>query len=421
MAKRRSRGDGGLFQRADGMWIGRYELPLGPNGERRRKTVSSKSFDTAAAKLRKLRTDVDEGRIAVTGHTTVEKWMDRWLTEIHVDNIDPTTKRDYQTSITLHINPTLGKKRLDKLTTQHVRDMHKAIGKRRAAEKAHVVLQKALKDAMREQMLTFNVAAAVDKPKYKKGKRTSMDVQLVKHVLQTAYASRDESEATRWAAAFLTGARQGELLGLRWDYVDLQKGSMDISWQLQQLSQVHGCGEPTNTCPEGSKQKKGPWYPCSRARPGWCPERHWDLPPDFEYEVCHRSKVWTRPKTDAGGRDLPILGPLLVKLRALHDVQGVNPHGLVWHYPDGRPIGPREDYQSWKTLLLEAGVIAEGETLTMHVARHTAATILRSAGVDEQSRLELFGHATADSQRIYAHPDLERHRLMMAPLGELLG
>lgn len=407
--KRRTRGDGGLFQRADGMWIGRVELPPGPDGERRRKLVSSRSFEQAATKLRKLRADVDEGRIAVTGNTTVEKWLDRWLTEIHADNIDPTTKRDYATSIRLHINPTLGKKRLDKLTTQHVRDMHKAIGKRRAAEKAHVILQKALKDAVREQMITRNVAEFIDKPKYAKGKRTSMDITLVKHVLNTAFTSRDESEATRWAAAFLTGARQSELLGLRWDYVDLQKGSMDISWQLQQLSQIHGCGDPI----------KGD-YPCGRTRPGWCPERRWDFPPDFEFEVCHRSLVWTKPKTEAGARDIPIAAPLLAKLAELHEVQGVNPHGLVWHYPDGRPIGPREDYQSWKSLLLEAGVIKEGQTLTMHVARHTASTLLRAAGVDEQTRMELIGHASADAQRIYAHADLERHRLAMAPLNELL-
>lgn len=402
--KRRTRGDGGLFKRADGMWIGRVELPPGPDGKRRQKTVSSKSFDKASAKLRKLRGDVEEGRIAVTGQTTVEAWLERWLTEIHADKIDPTTKRDYQTAIRLHINPTIGKKRLDKLTTQHVRDMHKAIGKRRAAEKAHVVLQKALKDAIREQMITRNVAEQVDKPKYAKGKRTAMALPLAKHVIDTAYRHCDESEATRWAAAFLTGARQAELLGLRWDYVDLQARSMDISWQLQQLSQVHGCGGT-----------------CGRVRPGWCPQRKWDFPPDFEFEECHRSLVWTRPKSEAGGRDIPIIPPLLAKLRMLHDDQGANPHGLVWHYPDGRPIGPREDYQKWKSLLVEAGVIKDDQTLSMHVARHTAATILRRAGVDEQSRMELLGHASSDSQRMYAHADLERHRMAMAPLNELLG
>lgn len=414
---RRTKGDGGLFQRADGMWIGRVELPP-VDGQRRRRQVSSRDFDKAAAELRKLRTDVDEGRIAVTGNTTVEKWLERWITEIHPNSPRrprPTTIRDYQTSIRLHINPHIGKKRLDKLTTNDVRKMQAAIGARRAAEKAHVILQKALKDAIREQMITSNVAELVYKPTYTKGKRKSMSVDLAKHVITTAFASRDESEATRWAAAFLTGARQGELLGLTWDCVDLEAGVMNVSWQLQQLSQIHGCGEPVGIYPDGKMQ-----YPCDKKRPGWCPQRKWDLPADFEYEVLHRSLLRTRPKTAAGERYVPIVAPLLTKLAELHDRQGTNPHNLVWHYPDGRPIGPREDYKAWKALLVDAEIITPDQTLSMHVARHTTATLLRAAGVDEQTRMEILGHATVDSQRVYAHADRARHLAAMNNLGQLL-
>lgn len=408
--RRRTKGDGGLFQREDGMWIGRVELPPGDDGVRRRKQVSSRDFDKAAAALRQLRRDVDEGRIAVTGSTTVAKWLERWITEIHPDKIRPTTRRDYETAIRLHINPSIGTKRLDKLTTQHIRQMHATLGKRRAAEKAHVILKRALKDAVREGMLTRNVADMIDPPKYKKTRRQSMSVEVAQRVITTAFSSCDESQATRWAAAFLTGARQAELIGLRWSYIDLDNGYMDISWQLQQLSQVHGCGE---------KGDEG--YPCGLTRPGYCPQRKWDLPPDFEYEVCHRSLLWTRPKTEAGGRVVPIVAPLLAKFRQLHTNQGTNPHDLVWHYDDGRPIGPREDYRLWKQLLIEAEVIApQDETLPMHIARHTTATLLRAAGVDEQTRMEVLGHATVDAQRIYAHPDRARHLSAMGTLSELM-
>lgn len=399
---RRTKGDGGLSQRADGTWIGRVELPP-VNGKRRGKTVSSKSFDIATKRLKKLRTDVDSGRIAVTGNISVAKWLDQWITVIHPNSprgIRPTTIRDYKTTIRLHINPHIGTKKLDKLTRTHVRQMHDALGPRRAAEKAHIVLQKALKDAEREGLITVNVAELVYKPTYTKTKRKSMSVDTAKHIIATAYASRDESEATRWAAAFLTGARQGELLGLTWDRIDFISGVMDISWQLQQLPQSHGCGEPD---PKNN-------YPCGKKRPGWCPQRHWEMSPTFEYVECHRSLVWTHPKTEAGERFVPIVAPLLIKLRELHANQGVNPRNLVWHYPDGRPIGPREDYESWKQLLIDAKVIApEKETLPMHMARHTTASLLRSAGIDEQTRMEILGHATVDSQRIYAHADQVRH------------
>jgi integrase len=410
MGARRTKGDGGLYQRADGVWIGRVELPPGRDGKRRQRTVSSRSFDTAAARLRKLRADVDDGRIAVTGNTTVSKWLDRWITEIHAQRIRPTTLRDYQMVIEHHINPTLGTKRLDKLTLDHIRQMHRVIGPRRAAEKAHVILQRALKDAVREGMITRNVAELVDKPRYNKTKRTSLSVDLAKRIIGTGFASRDKSEATRWAAAFLTGCRQGELLGLEWDRVDLEHGVMEVSWQLQQLDQAHGCGEPVDDK-----------YPCGRERPGWCPQAHWDLPPGFDYRECHRSLVWTLPKTAAGARLVPIIPDLLAKLRELHTDQGVNPHGLVWHYPDGRPIGPREDYKAWKALLVDAKVIKpKGETLPLHVARHTTATLLRASGVDEQTRMEILGHATVDSQRVYAHGDRQRHLSAMTNLNQLL-
>lgn len=406
---RRTRGDGGLYQRGDGYWVGVVELPPA-DGKRQRRRVVRRDRNTAISELKKLRGDVDSGRIAVTGNTTVEKWLDRWLNEIHGEKIRPTTKRDYQTAIDNHIVPAIGKKRLDKLSVQHVRQMHEAIGKRRAAEKAHVILKKALKDAIREQMITVNVAEMLDPPKYKKNHRTSLSIELAGRIISTAQRHCDEMGAARWVAAFLTGARQGELLGLRWSHVDLDNGYMDISWQLQQLSQSHGCGEklsPTS-------------YPCGRTRPGWCPDRRWDLPPDFEYEVLHGSLVLTRPKTAAGQRSIPILPPLLLKLRELHQHQGTNPHNLVWHEPDGRPIGPREDYQAWKQLLIAAKVIEPGQTLSMHAARHTTATILRAAGVDEQTRMEILGHATTTAQRVYAHADRERHMLAMGALGELM-
>lgn len=408
--KRRTRGDGGLYQRGDGAWVGVVELPVGADGKRRRRRVVSQDRNEAIRKLKKLRADVDQGRIAVTGNTTVAKWLDRWLTEIHAEKIRPTTQRDYRTSIDLHIKPSIGSKRLDKLTPAHIRGMQRTIGSRRAAEKAHVILKKALKDAVREGMLTSNVAERIDRPKYRKQKRTSLSVELAQRVIATAFTSRDESTATRWAAAFLTGARQSELLGLRWSYIDLNNGYMDISWQLQQLSQVHGCGEKTSA-----------GWPCGRTRPGWCPQRHWELPPDFEHEICHRSLVWTRPKTGAGQRLVPIVAPLLAHLRELHGAQGINPHGLVWHRATGVPIGPRDDYRDWKALLIEAEIIAaQDETLPMHVARHTTASLLRAAGVDEQTRMEILGHATVDAQRIYAHADRARHLEAMSSLGQLM-
>jgi integrase len=405
---RRTKGDGSLFQRKDGMWVGRVELPP-KDGKRRYKYVSSMDWAKCTAKLKKVRTDVDEGRIAVTGSTTVERWMKRWIEDIHAPRLRPNTLLDYRAIIDNHIIPTLGKKRLDKLTPDHVRQLHKAIGPSRTAEVAHTVLGKALKDAIREQMITRNVCELVDKPVYTKTKRTSLSVGIAKRILAEAEASCDESQATRWMAALFTGARQGELLGLRWSHVDLDAGMMDISWQMQRLRQEHGCGEPV----DGK-------YPCDRVRVSFCPQRRWNLPPNFEHEVCVRSHVWTRPKSEAGIREVPLITPLWARFSSLHANQGFNPHGLVFH-EGGEPIDKRIDSRRWNELLQRAGVVEEGKTFPLHTARHTTATLLRAAGVDEQTRMEILGHATVDSQRVYAHADQQRHQVAMSTgLKELL-
>jgi integrase len=402
--KRRSKGDGGLFQRSDGMWIGRVELPPGPDLKRRRKTVSSMSFAEAAKKLKKLRADVDEGRIAATGSTTVAKWLERWLEEIHGPRVRPTTKRDYATTIRLYINPHIGDKKLDKLTPAHVRQMNDAIASDRSAQKAHVVLQRALRDAVREGMIVRNVAEVADKPRYVSVQREPLTSEQAKQLLRVSERLRDPLRS-RWGAALLLGARQGELLGLQWSHVNLDAGLVDLEWQLQQLQQVHGCG---------NRHSDKSW-PCGRTRPGWCPDRKWDLPRGFQHKVLHRSLVLTRPKTKAGTRLVPTPAPLWALLEQ-HPRGDTNPHNLVWHHDDGRPFSPRDDHRNWKQALKAADL----PEAPLHVARNTTATLLMEAGVPEHIRMEILGHVSIAAHRGYAYVDKSLARQAMTALDQLL-
>lgn len=407
MTDRRFKGEGTLFKRADGYWVGGVELPT-TDGRRRQKRVTARDRNTCIDKLKKLRREIDDGRIPVTGRTTVAKWLDRWLNEIHVSQIRPTTRVSYAATIRLYVNPVIGTKRLDRLTPENVRGMLKdarAVSTR-AQEKAYIVLKRALDDAVKEGLISRNVAAVVHPPKHVATKRTEYTFAQAQQLTSTA-AATSLSRGTRWAAAFLAAGRQGELLGLTWDRVDLTHGFIDLEWQLQQLQQTHGCGD---------RHGDGTW-PCGRVRPGWCPHRHWDFQPDFEYRVLYRSIALTRPKTKAGFRRVPLLHPLWVTLEELAGEPGDNPHNLVWHHANGNPIGPRQDYEDWQELNKACGLPTP---VSLHRARHSAATILRNAGVDEQTRMEILGHVSADAQRIYAHADIANQRAAMEPLGKLL-
>lgn len=406
---RRTKGDGALYKRADGMWLGRVELtPSG--GKRRYKYVSSKDRNAAIRDLKKLRAEVDAGRIPVTAATTVEKWLENWLHNIHAPKLRPGTKDDYARTIRMHINPHIGGKRLDKLTAAHVRQMHTAIESSRTAQLAHIILQRALKDAVREGLLTHNVAEVADKPRHVTEERQPLTADQAKQLLRSAI-DNDDPMATRWAAAFLLGARRGEILGLQWSRVDLDAGFVDFAWQLQDLTQAHGCGQ---------RYSDGTW-PCGRQRVGYCPQRHWDLPRGFEHQILHRSLALTRPKSRAGIRVVPIPAPLWAMLERLP--RGAeNPHDLVWHLPagehapSGRPIHPRDDYTNWQNALKTAGL----PPAPLHAARHTTASLLMAAGVDAHVISTILGHTNVITTRGYQHVDRTLARQAMVSLDALL-
>lgn len=406
------------YKRKDGMWVGAVSI-TGTDGKRRRKTVSSTDYNTAVAELRKLRKKVAEGQVPVTGSTTVAKWLEHWLETIQRPNVRPTTYRYYEAAVRLYLLPHLGGKRLDRLTPEHVRAMHRAVqadtvddqgevlrpGSTRNAQKAQQVLQRALKDAEGEGLLVRNVAAAVRKPRHAAADKGTLSLEVAAHILNTAEASRDPL-ASRWAVAFWTGARQGELLGLTWDHVDLEAGTIELAWQLQMLGKTHGCGEP-----------KDGTYPCGHQRPGFCPTGALKPPPGFEARPCHKSLFWTKPKSKAGVRVVPIL-PAVVDILTAHKAGDTNnPHNLLWHHPDQRPYSPTEDAKAWKALLVKAKVDHVG----VHVIRHSTATILQAAGVDEMTRMALMGHSSAAAQRGYLHLDQSTTRRGLEVLNALTG
>lgn len=419
MTKRRDAGEGALFKRKDGMWCAVVDIPTA-DGSRKQKRVYSKDKAKARDKLDTLKDNLSKGIIPNTT-MTVGKWLDYWLTDVHGPHVRPKTYQFYEEAVRLHLKPSLGRKRLDRLTPVEVRAMLASVPSSRNKQRAHQVLSLALKAAVVDGMVERNVCDAVRKPKHLPAPRSAFTAEQARTIIRTAITieeSRDETTpalATRWAAAFLTGARQAELLGLEWDRVDLENGVVDLAWQLQQLKRVHGCGQPVDGV-----------YPCEvnrkkRQRESYCPDAKWDFEDGFESRECYKSLVWTRPKTRTGKRVVPLLPGLTEMLRKHAELTSPNPLGLVWRHSDGRPISPSDDHHAWQALLVEAGVTIKGTTIPLHSARHSTATLLQAAGVPQEVRMAVMGQSSVAAHEAYIHVDQTQTRAAIANLGELLG
>jgi integrase len=336
---------------------------------------------------------------------TVAGWLRRWLRDVARPTVRPSTLRDCETTVRRHLIPNLGCTRLTRLTPGDVRGMHQRVSASvsvSAANKAHRVLRAALSDAEREGLVGRNAARLVRTPTIA-SPRSALSALDARRILA---ASRTDPRDSRWLAALLTGARQGELLGLKWDRVDLDAGTADLAWQLQALGYRHGC------------HPRSPDPTCGKARAGSCPDRELDVPAGFEHTPLRGRLSLTRPKSSAGRRLVP-LPPTLVGALTRHREatrQDPSPFGLVWSIRDGAPIPASDDLAAWHALLQRAGVPRSH----LHAARHTAATLLMDIGIDITVIQSILGHAQPLTTQHYQHADLTMSRTALTRLADHL-
>ncbi|KRD36846.1 hypothetical protein ASE27_10340 [Oerskovia sp. Root918] len=402
---RRDAGAGALYQRAsDGLWCVSVTLPS-HDGKRRRKTIASKTKEGAQAKLRALQRELARNGDLPTASPTLTQWIDRWLNQIAVKRLKPRTFDSYRGVIDRYILPSIGRIRLDKLTTAHVRQMHDYVTVTRGlstttALQAHRVLAKCLTDAERDGMVMRNVATLVDAPQKAVVERDALSADQAIALLRSV--ADDPHGAPRWSLALFAGMRQGECLGLTREFVDLESGTITVAWQLQRLTWKHGCGTKT-----------GSGWPCAKARAGYCPSRHMNIPEGQEARQVHGNLWLLRPKSRTSWRRVPMAATLWqVMRRHLESVQG----DLVFTTPAGLPWDPSDDWEAWGEALKQAGL----PHMPLHSARHSTATLLYKLGVPEQTRMEILGHSSATTTAGYTHIDITMAREAMSAFDGLL-
>lgn len=416
------------YRKSDNRWCASLSLPQGDNGKPRRVTrtvpnVGTAKQQEAAAnrKLTELQRQLIKDDDIQTSPLSVEKWMRRWLADIVAEDARPKTTASYRTTVEQYIIPAIGTKRLTKLTADHVRQVDKFIKAKglssRTSALAYQVLSLALDVAYREGKVPRNVAKLVKRPRTKKAELAVLSSADGLKVLRTVTGWPPpiavDRLASRWWAALFTGARQGELLGLTWDRVDFERGIIDFSWQLQRIPWQHGCGAPNGVDKDGK-----PAYPCGKKRGNECISRKLTAPVDWENRNVTGGLYWSRPKSEAGRRKVPLVSPLreMLELRQRASVLEYNPHGLVWTTTAGKPIDPRADNEEWHAVLKLAGV----PDARLHDARHTTASLLRKAGVPLGTITKILGHSSHAMSEEYIDYDHEQLSEAMSKMSALM-
>jgi integrase len=275
---------------------------------------------------------------------TLGELLDKWLDVRVKPRLAPATVENYEIN-TAHLKKALGDEFADRLQPMRLQKVYaewlQSGWHPRTIEQAHQVLHIALGWAMRMELVQRNVCDLVEPPHPKPREMMALDPEGLDKLLE---AMRHTPLYPMFAIAAYTGMRRGELLGLRWEDVDLKRGEIHVEQAFQRV--------------DGKDIVKA-------------------------------------PKTRKGKRDIPLVKQALTILR---DLRKQNPHPLVFCKEDGTRYSPSYVTHKFSALAKKAGI-----DMRLHDERHTYITLLLLAGADIRVAQALAGHEDIGTTANYSH------------------
>ena len=359
MAKRRGNGEGGIYQReSDGKWCASVDLGF-VNGKRRRKVIYGKTRKEVADKLKALHRDQAVGINISLQPQTVQEFLETWLEQTVKRRNRVRTYEKYAQDIRHHIGPALGRYQLTKLTPEHVQTMLNALVdqglSQRSIRNVRAVLRAALNQAMRYGHVVRNVATLVDVPGTATFAAEPLNQEQAQQLLAVVKGHRLE---VLYRIALGLGLRKGEILGLRWEDVDLEAATIHITGTLQRQ---HGRLERSPTKTEASVRRIA-------------------LPPGL-LEMLRQHKQ--RQDLERTGNDQWQMS------------------GMVFTSTIGTPLAPETLIELFKASLERANL---PKNVRFHDLRHSCATLMITRGIHPRVVMEVLGHSQiSTTMNTYAH------------------
>ncbi len=403
-AKRaRANGEGSIFPYRNG--YAAYVWVTKPDGRRTRKYVYGQSREAVHDKWIALQARAAVGPMT-TRMQTLGDYLAYWLREVIEPNLSPATWATYDYVARRYLVPGLGKKRLDRLQARDVqiwlnevgrtcqccaqgKDAGRPPARRRCCAAGrccrdlpspttidHIrrVLRAALSQAVLDGYATINAVRSIRLPTIRARKRKAWTSEEARRFLESARADGDRLYPA-YVLVLVLGLRKGELLGLGWEDVDLEAGTVGIDWQIQRVARVRGL------------------------------ERR-------------------RTKTASSDATLPLPAICVAALKEQQQAQAMarEEAGEAWHETGlvtttrfGTPIEPRNFLRFWKQRCDQAGV----RHITVHDARRTCASLLADLDVHPRVAMQILRHANFKiTMEIYTQVTDQQTREALKRLGE---
>jgi integrase len=345
-------------------------------GGRKRVFVYGRTRALAKEKLAALERELDRGVRVSVENWNVQGYLEQWLETVVKPNRAPKTYQGYELAVRLHIVPHIGKRKLRTLAVREVRLMCQDLAasglSRGSVQRVHAVLRTGLQHAVREELIPRNVATLVQVPARVEQVGRSLSPLEAKRLLKAAKSDRLHA---LFVTAVYLGLRRGELLGLRWDHVDLEAATLQVAQTLQRV--------------------------------------------DGQIRVLP-------PKTRYSRRTVPLPPQVVDALRAHRAVQDAEraaagakwqDSGMVFASRAGTPMEPDNLRRSWYRIRK----VVDEPLPRFHDLRHTCVTLLLTEGVPPHIVQQIVGHSAIDvTMTIYAHTSLEEKRKALRMLGKRL-
>jgi integrase len=375
MAKRRANGEGSIRKRKDGRWEGRYTAGRDPvTGKVIYKNVLGK---TQAEVKEKLKAAIEKSAVRTvnTEHYTVGQWLDTWMENYAKLQVRASSYKTYQGFIDNHIKPTLGNVSLEKLAAMELQKLYKHLlesGRVECTEarnkpkglsiktvrNINQMISSALNCAVEQYLIPANPTKGCVLPKLERKEMKILPLESLGAFFEEA---RRSGVFELYYIDLATGLRRGELLGLKWSDIDLDKGIIHVRRQI----------------------------------------------------LRQNGKVIEAPlKTKNSYRSIAIGADAIKVLKGMEQKDE-----YVFPSPYGGPMSPDSVLHMLQRVLKRAGL----ERIRFHDLRHTFSVLALQNGVDVKTLSAMLGHYSAGfTLDTYAHVTTSMQKQAANAVGSFL-